>query len=88
MNMIGPIQTSSSGNKYVITAIDYMSKNIETEAEVTAELFHRAIVCRHVTPVEVVTDQGGEFQGEFQAMLDSCGIDHRLASPYHPRLMD
>lgn len=35
--------------------------------------------------MEVVTDQGGEFQGEFQALLDKCGIDHRLTSPYHPQ---
>lgn len=35
--------------------------------------------------MEVVTDQGGEFQGEVQALLDKCGIDHRLTSPYHPQ---
>lgn len=35
--------------------------------------------------MEVVTDQGGEFQGEFQALMDRCGIDHRLTSPYHPQ---
>ena len=68
-----------------------MSKNIEAEAvpnkssKTTSEFFYRDIVCRHGTPVEVVTDQGGEFQGEFQALLDKCGIDHRLTSPYHPQ---
>ena len=91
IDMIGPLQTSKSGHKYIITAVDYMSKNIEAQAvankssKTTAEFFYRDIVCRHGTPVEVVTDQGGEFQGEFQALLDKCGIDHRLTSPYHPQ---
>ena len=91
IDMIGPIQVSLSGNKYIITAIDYMSKNIEAVAvpnknsKTTAEFFYRDIICRHGTPVEVVTDQGGEFQGEFQIMLDKYGIDHRLTSAYHPQ---
>ncbi len=91
IDMIGPLQTSLSGNKYIITAVGYMSKNIEAEAvpnkssKTTAEFFYRDIVCRHGTPVEVVTDQGSEFQGEFQALLDKCGIDHRKTSPCHPQ---
>lgn len=31
IDMIGPIQTSESGNRYIITAVDYMSKNIEQQ---------------------------------------------------------
>ncbi len=91
VDMIGPIQTSKSNNKYIITAIDYMSKNIEAAAlpnknsKTTADFFFRDIVCRHGTPVEVVTDQGGEFQGDFQDLLNRCGIDHRLTSAYHPQ---
>ena len=91
IDMIGPLQKSTSGNKYIITAVDYMSKNIEAEAvpdkssKTTADFFHREIICRHGTPVEVVTDQGGEFQGDFQALLDKFGIDHRMTSPYHPQ---
>lgn len=91
VDMIGPIQTSASGNKYIVTAIDYMSKNIEATAvpdkssKTTAEFFYKDIICRHGTPVEVVTDQGGEFLGEFQTLLDKCGIDHRTTSAYHPQ---
>lgn len=29
---------------------------------------------------------GGEVQGEFQSLLDICGIDHRCTSPYHPQV--
>lgn len=35
--------------------------------------------------VASVTDQAGESQGGFQALLDKCGVDHRLAGAYHPQ---
>ena len=91
IDMIGPLQISSSGNRYIVTTIDYMSKNIEATAlpskssKIIADFFHRDIICRHGTPVEVVSDQGGEFKGDFQELLDKCGIDHRLTSAYHPQ---
>ncbi len=51
----------------------------------TAEFLYNEVICRHGCPAEVVTDQGGEFQGEFQELLDKFHIDHRLTSPYHPQ---
>ncbi|KAL0025685.1 hypothetical protein WJX77_004233 [Trebouxia sp. C0004] len=89
--MIGPLQTSASGNRHIITTIDYMTKNVEAavvsdkSSKTTAEFFDREIICRQSTPAEVVSGQGGEFQGEFHALLDRCGNDHRLTSPYHPQ---
>ena len=85
VDMNGPLQAALSGNKYIITAVDYMSKNIEAQAvpnkssAITADFFYQDIICRHGTAVEVVTDQGGEFHEKFQARLD------RLTSPYHPQ---
>jgi len=55
VEMIGPIQTSISGNKYIITAMDYLSKNIEAEpvpnksSKTTAEFLYRDIICRHAS---------------------------------------
>ena len=52
-DMVGPIQTSAFNNKYIITAIDYMSKNIEdaavlsTSSKTTADFSYRETVCRH-----------------------------------------
>ncbi|GJP45092.1 hypothetical protein CLOM_g4485 [Closterium sp. NIES-68] len=34
---------------------------------------------------EVLTDQGGEFAGEFHGLLQEVGITHRRTSRYHPR---
>ena len=50
-----------------------------------ADFFWEDVVCRHGTVAEVVTDQGRELQGEFQTLLDSFYIDHRLTSPHHPQ---
>jgi transposase InsO family protein len=35
-------------------------------------------------PVEVLTDQGTKFQGEFQVLCDKALIDHRTTSRDHP----
>jgi len=91
VDMIGPLQTSVSGNRYIITIIEFMTKNVEAAAvpdkssNTTAEFLDREIICRQSTPAEVVTDLGGEFRGDFKALLDRCGIDHRLISSYHPQ---
>jgi len=91
VDMTRPLQTSASGNRYIITTIDYMTKNLEAAAvsgkssKSTAKFFDREVICRSSTPAEVVTDQGGEFRGDFKALLDRCGNDHGLTGPYHPQ---
>lgn len=35
----------------------------------TAEFFAREVICCQSTPAEAISDQGGEFQGDFQALL-------------------
>ncbi len=37
-------------------------------------------------PAEVLTDQGTEFQGEFQVLCDKVLIDHRTTSQDHPEV--
>jgi len=48
-----------------------------------AHLLH--VLSRFGASAEVLTDQGGEFEGELQALLDKCFIDHRITSAYHPQ---
>lgn len=91
IDLIGCLQTTSLGNKYIVTCIDYMSRWVEAKAlpdktsRHTADVLYANIVCRHSTPAEVVSDQGGEVQGHFQDLLDRLCIDHRLAGPCHPQ---
>ena len=92
LDLIGPLQpTTARGNRYIITSMDYGSKWAEAravpnkESQTVADFFWEDVICRHGTVAEVVTDQGRELQGEFQALIDSCYIDYRLTSPHHPQ---
>ena len=89
IDLVGPLQITSAGNRYIVTCIDYLSKWVEVRAlsdktsKQVADFFYADIVCRHGTSAEVISDQGGEFQGAFQDLLDRLCIDHRMTSPYH-----
>ena len=91
IDIIGPLQRTANGNRYIVTSIDYMTKWVEAKAlpdktsKHTSEFLYGDIISRHGCPAEVVSDQGGEFQGAFQDLLDRFYIDHRLTSPYHPQ---
>ena len=90
IDLIGPLPVSNSGNKYIVTAIDYLTKWPETravpnkEASTIAEFFKEDVVARHGCPDEIISDNGGEFFGQFDIMLQEMGIDHHLTSPNHP----
>ena len=91
LDLVGPLQRTAAGNRYMITCVDYMTKWVEAivlpdkTSKRTAEFLYSEVICRHGCPAEEVTGQGGEFQGEFQELLDKFHIDHRLTSPYHPQ---
>jgi len=91
MDLVGPLQRTAAGNRYIITCVDSMSKWVEAivwpvkASKRTAEFLYNEVICRRGCPADVVTDQGGEFQGEFQKVLDKLHINQRLTSPYHPQ---
>ena len=90
IDLIGPLPQSASGNKYIVTAIDYLTKWPETKAVPDKEaltiwqFFLEDVVARHGCPDEVLTDNGGEFFGVFDSNLQAMGVDHWLTSPNHP----
>lgn len=53
-------------------------------AKLVADFFYRDIICRYGCPGEVVSDNRGEFKGEYEQLLQDCGIDHTLPAPNHP----
>ena len=55
------------------------------EARDTAYAFQHGVLERFGSCAEVLTDNWGEYQGEFQQRLSACFIDHRLTSPNHPQ---
>ena len=57
-------------------------KSCETCARV--RVFREYVLCRYGAPAQVLTDQGTEFRGEFQEVLDEALIDHRRTSRDYP----
>ena len=91
IDLIGPVQTSAKGNRYIITCVDYLTKYVEARAvpnkasDTVADFFWEDIICRHDNVATVISDRGGELSGSFEALLDRCFIDHCLTSPHHPQ---
>ena len=91
MDIVGPLDRSKVGNKYILVLCDYATrypealplKNIdaETTSEAVAEVFTRFGI-----PKEVLTDQGSNFTSELLGeVFKLLGISHLKTSPYHPQ---
>ena len=69
--------------------IEHFSKWIELVAlldkfsEGAAYAFLDRVLSRFGAPAEVLTDQGREFLGEFQSLLEQTYVDHRTTSRDH-----
>lgn len=92
IDLIGPCKLTKKKNRYIITAIDYLTKWPEAkavsnkEASTIAKFIFEEIICRHGCPKIIQSDQGTEFTAQIIAELTSqFGIQHRFSSPYHPQ---
>lgn len=90
LDWVGPLPASDSGAKYIINAVDYLTKWPDTkaipnkEAFTFLDFFTGYILARHGCPDEVITDKGSDSLGAFDDALQAWGIDHCLTSPNHP----
>nr|GEV62407.1 reverse transcriptase domain-containing protein [Tanacetum cinerariifolium] len=71
IDFIGPF-SSSSGNKYILVAVDYLSKWVEAKALLTNDAqvvykFLKNLFTRFGTPRAIISDQGMHFLGENRA---------------------
>ena len=84
--------TSLGGIKYVMICVDDFSRFkivrfLKKKSDAAAAL--RDILAEYITLPglkigSIRTDEGGEFQGEFQEVLDSHGITHEFTPPDTP----
>ena len=91
IDILGPFTRTAGGNKYVITAICYLSKWIEAKAVKDASTIEVAkflteqIICRHGCPKILQSDQGSHFTSELLEKINHLlGIDHQKSTSYHP----
>ena len=82
----------SYGNKYILLAIDYVSKWIEAiasppnDACVVTKFFKKHIFPRFGTPRVLISDGGQHFlEKRFEGVLKKYGVYHKIGLGYHPQ---
>ena len=91
VDFAGPLAKTPRGNKWILVCIEHFSKWAEliplpskSSANATRGLLE-GVLSRYGAPGEIITDRGGEFQGEFDELCAKHEITHRLASRDHPQ---
>ena len=91
IDIIGPLQESSQGNKYIVAITDHFSKWTEAAAlpQKTATRvadFLYTTVCRLSCMDTLISDQGREFVNSIvDHLLERMSTEHRISSAYHPQ---
>jgi hypothetical protein len=92
IDFVGPLPVTKGGNKYIITAMDYLTKWPEARpvkeatAEQAALFIYEEIICRHGCPAKILSDQGTHFKNKvIEELVKKFEIEHLFSTPYHPQ---
>nr|XP_009778241.1 PREDICTED: uncharacterized protein LOC104227657 [Nicotiana sylvestris] len=91
IDFMGPFP-SSRGNKYILLAVDYVSKWVEAislptnDSMVVAAFVKKNIFSRFRTPHALISNEGTHFCNRLlNNLLAKYGVCHRVATTYHPQ---
>ncbi|GJS78267.1 reverse transcriptase domain-containing protein [Tanacetum coccineum] len=90
IDFMGPFP-SSRGNKYILVAVDYLSKWVEAKALPTNDArvvvrFLKTLFARFGTPRAIISDRGTHFcNDKFAKVMLKYGVTHHLSTAYHPQ---
>nr|XP_016439353.1 PREDICTED: protein NYNRIN-like [Nicotiana tabacum] len=83
---------SSCRMKYILVAVDYVSKWVEevslpnNEARSVTAFLKKNIFTRFGTPIAILSDGGSHFCNKaFSGLLEKYGVKNKVATPYHPQ---
>ncbi|GJW25401.1 reverse transcriptase domain-containing protein [Tanacetum coccineum] len=90
IDFMGPFP-SSRGNKYILVAVDYLSKWVEAKALPNNDArvvvkFLKSLFARFDAPRAIISDLRTHFcNDKFAKVMSKYGVTHRLATAYHPQ---
>nr|GFB44304.1 reverse transcriptase domain-containing protein [Tanacetum cinerariifolium] len=82
---------SSKGNKYILVAVDYLSKWVKAKALPTNDArvvakFLKSLFSWFGTPKAIISDRGTQFcNDQFSRVMEKYEVTHRLSTTYHPQ---
>nr|GEU95315.1 reverse transcriptase domain-containing protein [Tanacetum cinerariifolium] len=90
INFMG-LFSSLRGNKYILVAVDYLSKWVEAKTLPTNDArvvckFLKSLFTRFGTPRAIISNRGTYFcNDQFAKVMLKYDVTHRLATAYHPQ---
>ncbi|GJW82289.1 reverse transcriptase domain-containing protein [Tanacetum coccineum] len=87
---MGPFPNSKR-NKYILVAVDYVSKWVEAQDIPTNDArvvigFFRRLFARFGVPKALISDRGTHFcNSQLEKALQKYGVTHKLSTAYHPQ---
>ena len=90
IDFMGPFP-SSFGNVYILLAVDYVSKWVETKATKTDDArtvtsFLKSLFARFGMPRAVISDRGTHFCNKIvSALLRKYNVAQKISTAYHPQ---
>nr|GEZ90269.1 hypothetical protein [Tanacetum cinerariifolium] len=90
IDFMGPFP-SSQWNKYILVAVNYLSKYVEAkalptnDARVVCKLL-KSLFARFGAPRAIISDRGTHFcNDQFAKVMLKYGVTHHLSTAYHPQ---
>nr|GEV44948.1 retroelement Pol polyprotein-like [Tanacetum cinerariifolium] len=90
IDFMGPFP-STKGNKYILVAVDYLSKWVESKAIPTNDArvvvkILKSLFSRFGTLKAIISGRGTHFcNDQFSRVMSKYGVTHRLSTAYHPQ---
>jgi Integrase zinc binding domain len=92
IDFVGPLPHTAQGNRYIIVAMDYLTKWPEAKpvpvatVEQVATFLYDDIIGRHGCPAKILSDRGTHFKNQMIAhLLKKFQIKQLLSMLYHPQ---
>ena len=91
LDILGPLPCTKNNNVYILLIVDQFTKWVEAvalpnqKAETVARATVENFILRLGCPLEIITDQGTNFQSDlFQELCRLLEIAKKRTTPYHP----